>query len=454
MGKQLEKISVSAGEDLLAFIPHIVGYWPENSIVCIGMQGKRLRATMRLDLPPVDTVEPVCFAELAAVQLASDRDADGCLLAIFGPDEWEQGQDSPQAGIYHEFKAAFAAIGLPVRDGWYVGAEHWRSMECMDPRCCPWPGKGIASIKESYVNTEFIFRGSMVRENPKAQIQELTALRDAEFAVSVASAGTVLQETLAMRGSVARQLGTSLGLWEQALHDWPTTPGPGLAAYLLASLADIAVRDAVIVALATSPEWSLAGAAGLGLVSPDPSPPSVENPVLPCLGANFDAKQAAGSEIVLEDVIESLSDEDLKRAVHDFGRVLVGEIDEIDDGCAVGLVGVAGVAEAAGLAEVVGTAETAGPDWVRLDRAEPLLQFLAASTEASDKAPVLCLLGWIQWCKGRGTWAGHYFQACQAHQPGYRLAALLDELLAVGHIAECAKNSRTAWRGYGTDVAA
>ena len=56
MGKQLEKISVSAGEDLLAFIPHIVGYWPENSIVCIGMQGKRLRATMRLDLPPVDAV--------------------------------------------------------------------------------------------------------------------------------------------------------------------------------------------------------------------------------------------------------------------------------------------------------------------------------------------------------------------------------------------------------------
>lgn len=454
MGKQLEKISVSAGEDLLAFIPHIVGYWPDNSIVCIGMQGKRLRATMRLDLPPLDAVEPICFAELAARQLASDRDADGCLLAIFGQEEWEQGQDSPQAGIYREFKAAFAAIGLPVRDGWYVGAEHWHSLECTDPSCCPWPGKGIASIRESYVNAEFIFRGSMVKENPKAQIQKLTALRDADYAVSVASAGTGLKETLAVRGSGVRQLGISLGLWEQALRDWPKAPKPSHTAYLLASLADLSVRDAVIVALATCPEWSLAGAASLGLLALEPWLSEADNPVQPCFEGNDDRMQAVGNEIVLEEVVECLSREDLNRAADDFGRILVGAIN--GDGMAGPAVPdwLAELAAVVGASEVVGTAEVAGPDWARLDHAEPLLQFLAASTDSADKAPVLCLLGWIQWCKGRGTWAGHYFQACQEYQPGYRLAALLDELLAVGHIAECAKNPRTAWHGYGAEEAA
>ncbi len=444
MGKQLEKISVSAGEDLLAFIPHIVGYWPENSIVCIGMKGKRLRATMRLDLPPLNTVDPDYFAEIAARQLASDEDADGCLLAIFGEHDWVQAHDLPHSDVYRGFRVAFAAVGLPVKDAWYVGPEHWRSLECADRRCCPWPGKGIASIKESYVNAEFIFRGSIVRANPKEQIQKLTVLRDAEFAASVAGAGTAMKKTLELYGTVHRQIGISLGAWEQALQAWPKTPSPALTAYLLASLADATVRDAVIVALATVPQWSLAGAAGLGLLAPD-QPPSVAGGVVwPCGDGKHAAEnEAEKGEIVLEEVLKSMSRAELMRATDDFGRVLVGEIETT-----------ATVRGSSTPSSREGSAELAGPDWVRLDRAEPLLLFLAGSTESADKAPVLCLLGWIQWCKGRGSWAGHYFQACLSHQPGYRLAVLLDELLTVGHIAECAKNPVTAWHGYGVEEAA
>ncbi|MDO5753985.1 DUF4192 domain-containing protein [Arthrobacter sp.] len=449
MGKQPEKISVSAGEDLLAFIPHIVGYWPENSIVCIGMQGKRLRATMRLDLPPLNTEDPDYFAQIAAGQLASDADADGCLLAIFGEHDWVQANELPHSETYRGFREAFAAVGIPVKDAWYVGPEYWRSLECVDGRCCPWPGKGIASIKESFVNAEFIFRGSIVRDNPKAQIQQLTGLRDAEFAASVTAAGTALKEALAVHGDGQRQIGISLGTWENALQDWPKTPSPVLTSYLLASLADATVRDAVIVALATSPQWSLAGAAGLGLLTPEAAQSVAGGVVLPC----GDCKHAAEDEpkkeeIVLDEVLKSMSRAELMRATHDFGRVLVGEIET------TGIEATGTVGDIGALESLVGGAELAGPDWVRLDRAEPLLQFLAGSTDSADKAPVLCLLGWIQWCKGRGTWAGHYFQACLRHHPGYRLAVLLDELLTVGHIAECAKNPVTAWHGYCADEAA
>ncbi|WP_207346396.1 DUF4192 domain-containing protein [Arthrobacter sp. E3] len=444
MGKQLEKISVSAGEDLLAFIPHIVGYWPVNSIVCIGMKGKRLRATMRLDLPPLNTADPDYFAQIAAGQLASDEEADGCLLAIFGEQDWVQAHDLPHSETYRGFRKAFAAVGVPVKDAWYVGPEHWRSLECVDGRCCAWPGKGIASIRESYVNAEFIFRGSIVRDNPKEQIQKLTVLRDAEFAAAVAAAGTSMKETLAVHGDGQRQIGISLGTWEKALQAWPKTPSPVLTAYFLASLADATVRDAVIVALATSPQWSLAGAAGLGLLTPEPAQSVADRVVLPCGDGKYAAEnEAEKDEIVLEEVLKSMSRAELKRATDDFGRVLVGEIETTGPARSNGA-----------LNSLEGGAELAGPDWGRLDRAEPLLLFLAGSTDSADKAPVLCLLGWIQWCKGRGTWAGHYFQACLRHQPGYRLAVLLDELLTVGHIAECAKNPVTAWHGYGVAEAA
>ena len=413
MKEQIDKIRVSAGEDLLAFIPHTMGYWPEASVVCIGMAGKMLRATMRLDLPE-DGGDAARLAEVASSQLASDTGSDGCLVAIFGREDWTDPGALPHAGLFRELGEALALHGLPVRDAWYVGTGHWRSIQCTAAECCPWPGKDIASIRESFVNAEFIYRGSMVREPPRQQIRELTTPVDLEFAGAVRAAGDGLRDELAAFGSGLHQMSATLSAWEHSLSGWPTTPDKSMAAYLLASLGDVNVRDAVMVALATSPRHALMGAAGLGLLLPDP--PDVLVP------ANwYGGNQAACCPVTLE----GAGEKGVLAAVHDFTNILVGDLSGRKRRTA-----------------------TAGPDWGRLDRAEPLLQFLARSTEGRDRAPVLCILGWIQWCKGRGTWAGHYFQACQASQPGYKLAGLLDQLLAVGYIAECAKDPRTAWHGH------
>src|SRR6185312_17474561 len=133
----------------------------------------RLRATLRMDLPPEDMSDVAGFAEVAASQLASDREADGCLIAIFGVDDWYSPRDLPQQGLYEDLREAFEKFRLPVQDAWYVGRNFWRSLECTNKRCCPWPGKDNASIRESFVNAEFIYRGSLVRESPQEQIQAL-----------------------------------------------------------------------------------------------------------------------------------------------------------------------------------------------------------------------------------------------------------------------------------------
>ena len=411
MGNQPDKIRVSAGEDLLAFIPHMVGYWPNRSIVCIGMSGKRLRATMRLDLPAEDYSEVHRFAEIAASQLSSDPDADGCLIAIFGNEDWIAPKQIPHAQTYSALRMALAEVGLPVRDAWFVGPDHWRSLECADAGCCPWPGKDNSAIRESFVNTEFIYRGSMVRESPAEQIQELIAVNDEAFAASVLAAGEEYREPLAQRGPGEEQMAVTLGAWEHSLTRWPTTPDASMTAFLLASLADTTIRDTVMVALATTPNHAFTGAMALRLVEEDVGELHVPH-------AWHGGNQGAACSVQ----VESYADTTYLYACRDFGNILIGEISD-------------------------GDGRIKGPDWQRLEKAQLLLQFLSRATRGADKAPVLCVLGWIQWCKGRGTWAGNYFQQCQVFQPGYRLASMLDQLLAIGHIASCAKDERTAWHG-------
>jgi hypothetical protein len=46
-----EHLTITGPEDVLGFIPHSLGYWPSNSLVAMTMQGKRLGATLRVDLP-------------------------------------------------------------------------------------------------------------------------------------------------------------------------------------------------------------------------------------------------------------------------------------------------------------------------------------------------------------------------------------------------------------------
>ncbi len=458
MKKQPDKIKVSAGEDLLAFIPHIVGYWPEASVVCIGMAGKQLRATMRLDLPEDANPHASQVAALAASQLASDPEADGCLVAIFASVNWSDPHWMPHAGLYQELAAALAQNGLPVKDSWFVGTTHWRSISCTEEACCPWPGKENTSIKESFVNAEFIYRGSLVRELPQDQIPELTAVRDLEFVGAVAEAGKELRDELAVFGSGAHQLAATLGAWEHGLSHWPATPDASLTAFLLASLGSSTVRDAVMVALATTARHSLMGAIGLGVAQPD----ECQEVLVPRTWyggnqANCCTVASCCPVVLAEDVKEAFL-----TAVDDFSKVLVGDITgprsardlatQTDNKMArrgAGNPKQPSKKSPARAARQGNKAQPHGPDWERLDRAEPLLQFLARATQGPDRAPVLCILGWIQWCKGRGTWAGHYFAACHESQPGYTLAGLLDQLLAVGYIAECAKNRHTAWQGYG-----
>lgn len=409
MTKQ-EKIRVTSGADILAFIPHTVGYWPERSCVCIAMSGKGLRATMRLDLPRWADADYGRYAQIAARQLCSDEEADGVLIAIFGGTDWQIDQAPPELALFDSLKDQFEGCGLTVRDAWYVGENHWRSMECTDLACCSIPGTSNSAIHASLINTELVFRGSMIAPSPRQSAIQQCHVEEPAVAAYVSKRAREYQGQLGGKGLASEQIPLVLQAWERALAYWPCEPSEESAAFLAASLRQPTVRDAVMVSLAVSPELSLAGLEGLGFLVPDLDDP-LQPPGWPESGDGFQIDTTERSYSVLT------------LAAKAFGEVLIGGGEAPE--------------------EIL-----CGPNWARLDAGEELLQHILRRLESTYRAPILCILGWIYWCRGRGSWAGAYFELAEQDETGYSLAKLLDELLNTGYIALWARDPLTAWPGY------
>ena len=93
---------------------------------------------------------------------------------------------------------------------------------------------------------------------------------------------------------------------------------------------------------------------------------------------------------------------------------------------------------------VLGTGIT--PDWVRVDTAQDTARALITATPEGYRAPMLCLIGWLEYLKGRSSVAVEHFDLAAADTPGYRLAQLLTEVLRLGNVAATAQNPATAYR--------
>jgi hypothetical protein len=89
---------------------------------------------------------------------------------------------------------------------------------------------------------------------------------------------------------------------------------------------------------------------------------------------------------------------------------------------------------------------TGRPDWDRVDRAEALAFELMKVVPAGQRAPMLTLMGWLEWLKGHGTQADRYLKHAAADVPGFRLAVLLRELIRRGALAEVARDNETAYK--------
>ena len=448
-----DHLRITGPEDILGFIPHSLGYWPARSLVAMTVQGKRLGATLRVDLPGgggspdwSGTLGPDGFARSVASYLTADADADGSLLALFTETD---GDGAPWAELLAALEDTLADAGIPVRDAWLIGADYWRNAYCLDPSCCAPPGRPVEEITNSRLNAEMVYRGSTVGAAPGAAL--LTPPPGPpDPAVLEAQQGWAELFSAHLRDR--RQFGQVLDVWARVLQAPAPTLSTALTGYLRASLCVPSWRDAVLVMAAAGPEAAARGAEDFGVFDggrPDPggggprpaSGPSSRPPApLPALegfpplgpapsgqssrggGPRKEGprKEGAGIDGTGRDGTERGGARE-RPEVPGYGEVLLGLAPPLPDGAVM----------------------------ARLDRL--LEQLGAAGGEAG--AATLTGRGWIEWCRGKGSFADALFRRADQEFPGYRLAELLAELVSRGTLCGWAARREAAWQRFEPDVA-
>ena len=54
----MEKLSIKTPDDFIALMGHSLGFWPQESLVCILLDGRRIGASLRPTSPPPPPTPP------------------------------------------------------------------------------------------------------------------------------------------------------------------------------------------------------------------------------------------------------------------------------------------------------------------------------------------------------------------------------------------------------------
>lgn len=138
-------MQISSPRELLASIPHILGFQPSNSVVVIALDDDEVVAAVRADIDVVRIamVEPL----LGALGTTND----GNLVVVYYANDYQSTE---------EWQVELSQVlTLPVLDYLLVTQNHWKSLLCHDVECCPIDGHPLNSGTE-IMDAFLVFNGS------------------------------------------------------------------------------------------------------------------------------------------------------------------------------------------------------------------------------------------------------------------------------------------------------
>lgn len=419
-------------EDILAYIPHAIGFWPQDSLVCLTARSGRIGATLRVDLPDRRQSGASLLAYVRAVlsYLEHDTSADSTFVAMFQPGEVAEARHE-RAELMALLTWVLSQAGRPVHELWLVGADGWNGSGCRESDCSltgsgPCDDGGMHPldlIRDSRLAAELVYQGSAVDPHP------VTGCRPEESRTVPASrgpAGSVGRAGPPASADTGHHAATSLTLlevlecWEPFLDgsaSWadggrgrtagaePARTGPVSADVLCRTLEEPSLRDAVYVSAGSS--WRTAYEGGRAAEA-----------VL--AGAAGSAAHAGPGH----HIDHGLRSQD--------GR------DSPDGRAADKWLGIFG--------EVFVAESGSGPDWDRMNRFAGVLQEILHRAGDRPPAAVLTGLAWVEWCRGRGSQASALLERALAVEPDHRLASLLYRMILSGALSGWASKRHSSWR--------
>jgi len=154
--------TLTSPHDLLAAIPFLIGYHPEDSLVVVSIKDNAVGMAMRIDYP----VElPEGAYDLLASHLQRDA-ATGALLVAYVPSDRSDGEL-----VLADARAALTRAAIRTDESLLIQGGRYRSVLCQDQSCCPADGNLIPEIDGSRIAVEHVVAG---RAMPFANLQALT----------------------------------------------------------------------------------------------------------------------------------------------------------------------------------------------------------------------------------------------------------------------------------------
>lgn len=231
----MEPIRISSPADAISYMGHSLGYWPQESLVCVALDGSALGPTLRVNLPgSTEFVE--AYAERVAHAVGIDHDATAVLIALFTHQPWGTGRPKPFVAMIQRLKRLLSAAGLLVHDVWIIGPDSFASYDGANPTTC---GKEtpLAALESSTVNAELVYQGSLIEQCDTPAIPELFAT-----AVDHDSVEAALQS---MSTNPAKCLDAAYRSWMD-LIDHGGEPTHEQLTEVLAGLQHVGLRDQIL----------------------------------------------------------------------------------------------------------------------------------------------------------------------------------------------------------------
>ena len=143
-------LRLSSSDDVLAAVPYLLGFHPQQSLVVLGLSGPRARlgVTMRMDL---DGMSPGEMTQRIVRALQEDGDTEAIVL-VYDPPPGSSTDDAavrtalrPGEEIVAAVRAGLRRADIRLREALRVSDGRWWSYLCEDPRCCPPDGSPVTT---------------------------------------------------------------------------------------------------------------------------------------------------------------------------------------------------------------------------------------------------------------------------------------------------------------------
>jgi len=160
--------TLTSPHDLLAAIPFLIGYHPQNSLVLVSLKSDAVGMAMRVDLPSDIAIESY---DLLASHFVREE-AEAALIVAYA----DRSSADPESVLIN-ISAALVRAGIDIKESLIVRDNRFRSMLCTDIACCPPEGTTIPDLDTSRIAAEHVIAGHpMPFENVDGLVQSIAAV--------------------------------------------------------------------------------------------------------------------------------------------------------------------------------------------------------------------------------------------------------------------------------------